>query len=89
MAQSDGVRWSEVSHFLDEVLQLEPGKRQPWLAALESTDPALAAELRELLALHDANCASGFMERSPLVGESLTSPGGDARLPIGHLLGSR
>jgi serine/threonine protein kinase len=29
----------------------------------------LAAELRELLALHAANRASGFMERSPLRGE--------------------
>ena len=90
MALSDGVRWSEVSPYLDELLQLEPGKREPWLAALEANDPALAAELRELLGLHAANCASGFMERSPLLTEeSLVGPSGDARLPIGHLLGNR
>jgi len=73
MARSDRVQWSQVSPYLDEALKLEPGTREPWLAALAATDPALAAELRELLALHAANRASGFMERCPLGGEeSLT-----------------
>jgi len=61
-----------VSPYLDEALQLEPSQREPWLAVLEATHPALAAELRELLALHAANRASGFMERSPFAEESLT-----------------
>ena len=69
MAQSDRVQWSQVSPYLDEALGLEPGKREPWLAALEASDPALAVELRELLALHAANRASGFMERCPLAAE--------------------
>jgi eukaryotic-like serine/threonine-protein kinase len=92
MAASNSVRWSEMSPYLDEALQLETGKREPWLAALEATDPALAAELRELLALHAANCASGFMERSPLAAEEFLTGrwgSGDARLPVGHLLGGR
>jgi len=71
MAQPDQELWRETSRYLDEVLELDPSQREPWLAALEGSHPAVGAELRELLALHAANCASGFMERSPLGEESL------------------
>jgi len=71
MAQADKELWTETSRYLDQVLELDPSQREPWLAALEASQPAVAAELRELLALHAANCASGFMERSPLGEESL------------------
>ena len=65
--------WAEVSPYLDEALELDAQRREPWLAALAATEPVLVAELRELLALHAANRASGFMERSPLRNdESLT-----------------
>jgi serine/threonine-protein kinase len=72
MGQTASERWIHVSHQLDRVLELDPAQREPWLVALAASDPALAAELRELLALDAANRASGFMERSPLIaGESL------------------
>ncbi len=58
--------WVEVSPYLDEALELDTQQREPWLAALAASEPVLAAELRELLMLHAANRASGFMERSPL-----------------------
>ena len=67
MEWSDSSHWAEVSPYLDEALELDPAEREPWLAALSASHPALAAELRGLLELHSTNCATGFMERSPLV----------------------
>lgn len=74
MSQPDRpLPWTRVSPYLDEALELEPAQREPWLAELDAVDPALAAELRDLLTLHAANRASGFMERSPLTAcESLS-----------------
>jgi eukaryotic-like serine/threonine-protein kinase len=69
MTQADSARqWAPVLALLDEALELGATQRDAWLAALATGDPALAAQLRELLALHAANCSSGFMERSPLDG---------------------
>jgi len=69
MARWNSEHWAQVSPYLDEALALESAQREPWLAALEAYGSAVAAELRELLALHVANCASEFMERSPLGAE--------------------
>jgi eukaryotic-like serine/threonine-protein kinase len=66
MSRSDKPPWSQTSPYLDQVLELNPSEREQWLARLEASDPHDAARLRELLAVHAANCASGFMERSPL-----------------------
>src|SRR5579863_5012145 len=67
MAQIDRAQqWARTLALLDEALELEPAQRDAWLAALGADDVALGAKLRELLALHTANRASGFMERSPL-----------------------
>src|SRR5215831_3421247 len=66
MAASDRAHWNELLPYLDEALELQDSQRDSWLAALAASHPRLAAELRQLLALHAANCASGFMERSPL-----------------------
>jgi eukaryotic-like serine/threonine-protein kinase len=67
MRQTDTARqWARVLALLDEALELTLEKRDAWLAALATDDAALGAQLHELLALHAANCASGFMERSPL-----------------------
>jgi eukaryotic-like serine/threonine-protein kinase len=66
MVQTDNARWARILTLLDEALQLEPAQRATWLSEVEAGDAPLAAELRGLLALHAANSASGFMERSPL-----------------------
>jgi eukaryotic-like serine/threonine-protein kinase len=72
MARSHGVSWEEISPYLDEALELDLPQREVWLATLHTSHPAVARELRELLALHAANSASGFLERSPsLVDDSL------------------
>ena len=73
MARPESKLWSEVSPYLDKALELEPLQREPWLAALAAAHPQVATELRELLDLHAANRASGFMERAPVTLEdSLT-----------------
>lgn len=71
MASSDEAQWTELSRHLDQALELHASQREPWLAALTASHPRMATELRELLALHAANCAAGFMERSPLGDEPL------------------
>ena len=71
MASSNKAQWTELSRYLDQALELQASQRETWLAALTASDPRMAAELRELLALHAANCAAGFMERSPLGDEPL------------------
>lgn len=67
-----GELWRRVSSHLDRALELDTSGLAQWLARLDASNPELAAELRELLALHAANCASGFMERSLIAPETLT-----------------
>ncbi len=66
MARPENKLWSQVSPYLDRALELDPLQREPWLVALAEAHPEVAAEVRELLALHASNRDSGFMERSPL-----------------------
>jgi serine/threonine-protein kinase len=87
MTKPDSSRWAEVSPYLDQALELDPPKLEPWLAALGSTRPLLAAELRELLALHAANRASGFLERSPLRNEESLAGQQIGQYAIERLLG--
>ena len=46
---SDRDRARELSERLDQVLELDTTARAAWLADFERTEPAVAAELRELL----------------------------------------
>ena len=47
-------RWAEVAALFDELAELEPGDRAQQLAALEERDPALAIDVRTLLAADEA-----------------------------------
>ncbi len=58
--------WREVSPYLDEVLELDPSAREPWLANLEKMQPEIARKLRDLLNLQAAIHRAGFLERSVL-----------------------
>jgi serine/threonine protein kinase len=60
--------WSRISPFLDQALELTGGARVRWLAALAADDPALAADLQALLALHAVNSSTAFLEHGPLRG---------------------
>src|SRR5688500_8198483 len=57
-------RWRAVAPHLDRALDLPTGERGAWLASLDVHDAALAADLRMLLAEHDALHEAGFLERS-------------------------
>jgi serine/threonine protein kinase/tetratricopeptide (TPR) repeat protein len=54
MPSIDPDRWRLLSPYLDEALELAPDARGGWLAAIASRDRALAAELRAMLAEHEA-----------------------------------
>jgi len=41
--------WQTIVPHLDEALDLEPGARQAWIAALETREPAIAAQVRTCL----------------------------------------
>jgi eukaryotic-like serine/threonine-protein kinase len=62
MAAIDRGRWQRISPLLDQVLDLIPGQREGWLAALRTTDAALAADLETLLVEHRLLDAERFLE---------------------------
>ncbi len=55
-------RWARAAELFDELVELAPDQREPPLRALESEDPALAADVRAMLAADDR--AEGLLERS-------------------------
>ncbi len=57
-------RWRVVSPYLDEALEIATEERAAWLAAIRARDAILAADLRALLAEHEAVHESRFLERA-------------------------
>jgi serine/threonine protein kinase len=57
-------RWRALSPYLDEGLELGVEQRSAWLAAIETRDPGIAADLEMLLAEQQAIHDSGFLEGS-------------------------
>jgi serine/threonine protein kinase/Tfp pilus assembly protein PilF len=55
-------RWRALSPYLDEALEIETADRAAWLASISARDPALADDLRSILAGHKAVHDSGFLE---------------------------
>jgi len=58
-------RWRAVSPHLDAALDLSGEERTVWLEALRVKDPALAADVFELIAEHEAASREGFLEDGP------------------------
>jgi serine/threonine protein kinase/tetratricopeptide (TPR) repeat protein len=57
-------RWRVLSPYLEEALDIAgPNERQTWLAVLGARDPALAAEIQDLLDEHRALAEARFLER--------------------------
>jgi len=77
-------RWSEVAAHFDQIVELAPAERTVRLAGLERSDPALAGEVRALLAaddranaLLDADAAAalpGLLDRAPDPGDAIAGP---------------
>jgi serine/threonine protein kinase/Tfp pilus assembly protein PilF len=57
-------RWRALDPYLDQALDVATEDRPAWLASLEQHDAALAADLRTLLADHDAVHAARFLEQN-------------------------
>jgi serine/threonine-protein kinase len=58
-------RWRIVSPYLDQALDIgEEEGREAWLASVRADDPALAADLRMLLAEHRAAVREGYLEQA-------------------------
>lgn len=78
---TDRDRARELSERLDQALELDTSARATWLADLEAAQPALAAELRELLAVRERMNAQGFLEGAAV------PPGAMAPSLVGARLG--
>jgi serine/threonine protein kinase/tetratricopeptide (TPR) repeat protein len=65
MPMLDPTRWQALSPHLDAAFEVTGLERERWLAAFEEREPALAADLRLLLAEHDALDKEGFLAASP------------------------
>jgi serine/threonine protein kinase/Tfp pilus assembly protein PilF len=86
----DAARWKAVSPYLDRALDMEDEARAGWLAALREHQPALAADIQQLLDERRAVLEEGFLESvSPSASEPIMIAGctiGAYRLiaPIGQ-----
>jgi eukaryotic-like serine/threonine-protein kinase len=58
-------RWRALSAHLEHALDLEEAARAAWLAAMEPSDPEMAALVRGLLAARDRDGFSSFLEGPP------------------------
>ncbi|MBT9487584.1 MAG: serine/threonine protein kinase [Rubrivivax sp.] len=65
--------WARLSTLLDDALDLPQAARGPWLAALDTQDPATASHLRALLVAHADRQAADRLERGP----QLSGPASD------------
>lgn len=72
MGKWTAERWSEISPYLDQALELGADERQRWLRELTAARPAIAADIISLLARHETNGLGQFLEHSPL--EALADP---------------
>jgi serine/threonine protein kinase/Tfp pilus assembly protein PilF len=63
-------RWKILSQYLDRALDLDDAAREAWLAALDASEPSVAADVRSLLHEHETLMRNGFLEdpeeRAPL-----------------------
>jgi serine/threonine protein kinase len=56
--------WQALSPYLDEALAMTEDERAAWLSSLSQQDPALAAQLGELLDEHRVLAQEGFLEKA-------------------------
>jgi serine/threonine protein kinase len=57
-------QWQALSPYLDEALAMTDEARAAWLSSLNERDPALAAQLAELLDEHRVLAQEGFLEKA-------------------------
>jgi hypothetical protein len=64
-------RYARISELLDESIDMTPGDREIWLAALERNDPQSAVVLRSMFAARRLFQADRFLEEMPVVPRKL------------------
>ena len=67
LKELSAAEYSRLSALWDESIEMAPGKRDAWLAALERSDPKAAALLRALSASQDESRERRFLETSDLL----------------------
>ena len=65
MAGLSRDRWQAIGPLLDRALEMSDAERVAWLDALRDEEPALAADLDELLALRADADRDSFLELAP------------------------
>jgi WD40 repeat protein/tRNA A-37 threonylcarbamoyl transferase component Bud32 len=65
--------YARISALLDQAVEMASEARDPWLLALECSDPKSAAVLRDMFASMDAGQAERFLEVRDLVADSVAS----------------
>ena len=80
--------FSRLSTLLDESIEMTPGERHAWLAALERGEPRLGAVLREIFALQSGDQGRRFLETRDLVARHTVSLVETDSGLIGKLFGS-
>src|ERR1700727_330360 len=85
-AAADRSHWTTLRAYFDEVSELSPEARVPYLLRLEQADPAMAAMLKDFL----HSTASDFLAPPPWRAASGAPPGQPARaFQIGDVLSQR
>src|SRR5450432_1415553 len=59
-------KWQQLSRLLDQVLDLEAQQRGPWLEALATSDPEMAARVSAALAAREREGFTGFLAGSAI-----------------------
>jgi eukaryotic-like serine/threonine-protein kinase len=74
MTTSNQERWQLLSRLWDQAMEMPEAERAPWLRALRSEDPEMAATLERALADRESEGFASFLEGpSPLAVEGLES----------------
>src|ERR1700691_4751517 len=74
MTTSNQERWQLLSRLWDQAMDMPEAERAPWLRALRSEDPEMAATLERALADRESEGFASFLEGpSPLAVEGLES----------------
>lgn len=80
----DADRWRLLSPYLDQALDLSSADRQRWLKSLDANDPAMADDVRDLLAQDDVLERRGFLAGTVPSARALA----DAEPCVGQTLGA-
>src|SRR5262249_34551745 len=81
-------RWEAVSSHLDDAMEMAAPEREAYLASLRRTEPQVAADLEELLAVRSAVEAEGFLEGPVAIPPAATLAGQKfGAYPVGSQIG--